>query len=230
MKKLFNILLLFFPWRLRRLVLVKFYHYQIHPSAWIGFSYIYPDKLIMRKGAYIGHLNVAIHLHCIEMEEDASISQWNWITGYPLNEHRFFAEFENRMPKLYMGKDSAITKRHLVDCTDMVEIGAYTSIAGYSTQILTHSTSLQKNDQSCSSIKIGHHCFVGTRSIILPGSVLPNHSILGAGAVLKKQYEEEYMLYGGVPARPIKRMDENLSFFHRTYRPKGHVPKSGTPR
>ena len=220
MKKIINFLVVLFPWKVRRFILIRFYHYQIHPTARIGLSYIYPKHLIMEEGAYIGHLNVAIHLELILMEKDCTISQKNWITGFPLDNKTNFQDFPNRKPYLIMKKDSAITKQHLVDCTDTVTIGELTSVGGYGTQILSHSTSLQMNKQSCAPITIGHHCFVGTRSIILPGSILPNHSVLGAGAVLKKQFTEEYALYGGVPAKFIKKMDETYAFFSRTYRPK----------
>ena len=62
MKKILNIIIIFLPWAIRRRLLNIFYHYKIHPKAKIGLSYIYPKHLIMEEGAYIGHLNVAIHL------------------------------------------------------------------------------------------------------------------------------------------------------------------------
>lgn len=220
MKKLLSFFVLFFPWKLKRFLLINIWKYEIHPKAKIGLSYIYPEHLIMEEGAYIGHLNVAIHLELIHMGKNCTISQKNWITGFPMADKSNFQDFPNRKPYLIMGKDSAITKQHLIDCTDTVTIGELTSIGGYGIQILSHSTSLQHNKQSCAPITIGHHCFVGTRSIILPGSILPNQAVLGAGAVLKKQFTESFSLYGGVPAKFIKKMDENYAFFHRTYRPK----------
>ena len=220
MKYFLNFLIVLMPWKLKRWFLIHFYHYEIHPTARIGLSYIYPKHLIMEEGAAIGHLNVAIHLELIHMCKYCTISQKNWITGFPLRDKSNFQDFPARKPYLIMEKDSAITKQHLIDCTDTVIIGELTSIGGYGTQILSHSTSLKNNRQACAPIKIGHHCFVGTRSIILPGSVLPNHSVLGDGAMLKKQFGEEYALYGGVPAKFIKKMDESYAFFSRTYRPK----------
>ncbi|MFI3302529.1 MAG: acyltransferase [Rikenellaceae bacterium] len=220
MKKIINILVVLLPWFIKRRVLNYFYKYDIHPSARIGLSYIFPDKLKMESGSRIGHLNVAIHLHYIEMGEDATISQQNWITGFPIDGKGFFEEYPNRTPQLLMGKDSAITKRHLVDCTDSVSIGEYTSIGGYASQILSHSTSLEHNRQGCAPIHIGHHCFVGTRSVILPGSALPSQSVLGAGALLNKRFTESFVLYGGVPAKKIDTMRRDLIFFHREYRPK----------
>lgn len=215
-----KLLLCILPWKLRRFLLIKIFGYEIDPKAKIGLSYIYPDKLVMKRGAYIGHLNVAIHLHAIVMDENSCIVQQNWITGFPLKDQTYFAAYTNRSPELFMGKEAAISKKHLIDCTDKVSIGAYTSIGGYNTQILTHSTSLEKNDQSCAPIIIGHHCFIGTRSIILPGSVLPNQSVLGAGALLQKKFTEPFSLYGGVPAKFIKKVNENYLFFYRTFRPK----------
>ena len=220
MKKLINLLIIFLPWKIRRYILNKFYNYRIHPTAHIGFSYIYPEKLIMGEGATIGHLNVAIHLELIQMDKNCTISQKNWITGFPLKNKSHFQEFPDRKPYLIMKEDSAITKQHLIDCTDTVTIGEFTSIGGYGTQILSHSTSLKLNKQGCEPITIGHHCFVGTRCIILPGSVLPSQSVLGAGAVLKKKFTESFALYGGVPAKFIQMMDETYEFFHRDYRPK----------
>lgn len=220
MKIIIKILIIFLPWIIRRYILNKFYHYQIHPTAHIGLSYIYPKQLIMGEGARIGHLNVAIHLEKIQMDKNCSISQKNWITGFPLKDKSNFQDFPNRKPYLIMKEDSSITKQHHIDCTDMVIVGEFTTIAGYGTQILSHSFSLEKNSQACAPIQIGHHCWVGTRSIILPGSVLPPQSVLGAGAVLQRKYTESFVLYGGVPAKYIKKMDETYEFFHRTYRPK----------
>ena len=207
MKIIIKILIIFLPWTIRRYILNKFYHYKIHPTARIGLSYIYPKQLIMGEAARIGHLNVAIHLEKIQMDKNCSISQKNWITGFPLKDKSNFQDFPNRKPYLIMKEDSSITKQHHIDCTDMVIVGMFTTIAGYGTQILSHSFSLEKNSQACAPIQIGHHCWVGTRSIILPGSVLPPQSVLGAGAVLQRKYTESFVLYGGVPAKYIQKMD-----------------------
>lgn len=218
MKKIINILIIFLPWKIRRCILNKFYHYKIHPSAHIGLSYIYPEHLIMGEGARIGHLNVAIHLELIQMDKNSSISQKNWITGFPLKDKTHFQDYPNRKPFLIMKEDSAITKQHLIDCTDIVTVGEFSIIAGYGSQIMTHSMSLKTNKQGCAPITIGHRCFVGTRSIILPGSELPSQSVLGAGAVLNRKYTESFSLYGGVSAKFIKKIDETYEFFNRTVR------------
>lgn len=216
----FKCLIVLFPWFIKRALLVLFFKYELDPQAYIGFSFIYPKSLIMRKNAEIGSFNVAVNLEKITMNEDTSISRNNWITGYPLNKHNHFQEQKDRKPYLIMGKGSAITKNHMIDCTDLIEIGEYTSVAGYGTQILTHSTSLEHNKQRCAPIRIGARSFVGTRSILLPGVRLPDSSVLGAGAVLTKEFNETFSMYGGVPAKFIKTMEPDLMFLNRSFRPK----------
>ncbi|RGV12646.1 hypothetical protein DWW27_05430 [Phocaeicola vulgatus] len=103
MKKLLSFFVLFFPWKLKRFLLINIWKYEIHPKAKIGLSYIYPEHLIMEEGAYIGHLNVAIHLELIHMGKNCTISQKNWITGFPMADKSNFQDFPNRKPYLPVG-------------------------------------------------------------------------------------------------------------------------------
>ena len=75
MKKTFAIIIIIFPWKLRRFILIKIWKYKIHPTAKIGFSYIYPVYLEMGPKSKIGHFNVAIHLEKLIIGENSSISR-----------------------------------------------------------------------------------------------------------------------------------------------------------
>lgn len=57
-------------------------------------------------------------------------------------------------------------------------------------------------------IKIGNDCFVGIRSIILPGVTLGNRTIVGAGSVVTKSFPEGNVVIAGNPARAICTFDE----------------------
>lgn len=81
MKKLINLLIVLLPWKLRRIILVKCYHYEIDPTAKIGLSYIYPQYLEMKENCLIGHFNVGIHLDKIIIGSYSHIGRSNWITG-----------------------------------------------------------------------------------------------------------------------------------------------------
>lgn len=51
--------------------------------------------------------------------------------------------------------------------------------------------------------------------MILGGSVLPDHSILGALSLLNKAHSETWSLYAGQPARRIKPIEANAAYFSR---------------
>lgn len=52
-------------------------------------------------------------------------------------------------------------------------------------------------------VVIGNDIWIGTRSIILPGITIGNHSIIGAGAVVTKDVPE-WAIIGGNPAKIIR--------------------------
>ena len=70
------------PFFLKRLVLIKFYHYKIHKSSKIGFSYIFPLSLEMKEGSSIGHFSVAINLEKLVLGVNTKVGKFNWITGH----------------------------------------------------------------------------------------------------------------------------------------------------
>lgn len=216
MRKILSIIVMFLPWKLKRFFLTRFWGYEIAPSAYIGWSYIFPGHLVMKQKASIGHFNVAIHLDYLEMGENATISRSNWITGMSTKvKTRFFSHQNDRHAELVMGRDAAITKQHHIDCTDRIMIGDYSTIAGYRSQFLSHSIDLYEGRQDSKPITIGRYCFVATSVIILGGAVLPDYCVLAAGGVLKKQYKEQWCLYGGVPAKKIKDIGHNAKYFNR---------------
>lgn len=212
--KLFTCL---FPWFIRRRLLSKFFGYNIHPSAKIGWSWVFPDQLIMAENSSIGHFNVAIHLDSIELKANSKIGRGNWITGFSTKkDSKHFKHQKDRVSQLFLGENSAITKNHHLDCTNVISIGKFSTIAGYGSQFLTHSIDVYENRQSSESIFIGDYTFVSTNVVVLGGAFLPSFSILGAKAMLNKTFNEEWMLYGGVPAKPVKNIDKTAKYFTRT--------------
>ncbi len=216
MRLFINILIQFLPWSCKRFLLVRLYGYQIHPKARIGFSYIFPKHLVMEEGANIGHFNVAIHLDKLVMGRNTTIVRSNWITGFPTGtSSKHFAHQKDRKSELIIGNESAITKNHHIDCTNRIVIGDYVTMAGYRSQLLTHSIDVYEGRQSSNPISIGDYSFVSTGVILLGGCKLPAYSVLAAGSVLTKNFHDEYVLYGGVPAKPIKELPHDAAYFIR---------------
>ena len=209
MKKLFLALSVLLPWALRRWLLCRLFKFDIHPTARIGLSFVYPQRLKMEAHSRIGHLTVCKNLGLIHLGEHS-------ITGFPPGPSRHFAHQPERRPELLVGAHSAITHRHLIDCTATVTLGPFTTFAGFQSQILTHSIDLAASRQSSAPVTIGAYCFVGTNCVLLGGAALPDRSVLGAKSLLNKAFTEPCQLYGGVPARPVQPIPEaETAYFHR---------------
>ena len=208
---------LLLPWGLRRWWLARFFGYEIHPMARIGRSWVMPGRLVMEAGTRIGSGTVCKGLELVEMEEGAHLGNLNWITGLPTGGGRYFLHQPERRPELRMGRHSSVTNRHLIDCTGAVSIGAFATLAGFQSQILTHSIDLAAGRQASAPVGIGEYCFVGTNCVLLGGSVLPERSVLGAKSLLNKAWTEGGMLYGGVPAKVVRKLPvEEMAYFRRS--------------
>lgn len=55
-------------------------------------------------------------------------------------------------------------------------------------------------------VLIGKDCWIGMNCVILPGVVLGDKTIVGAGAVVTKSFSEGNCIIGGNPARVIKEL------------------------
>jgi acetyltransferase-like isoleucine patch superfamily enzyme len=211
-----RLLIVLLPWKLRRLALNSWLKYNIDKTAYIGFAWIFPRYLSMAPGARIDHFSVALHLDEIVLGENTRIGRSNWITGFPAGTaSRHFQHQTNRTSSLKIGRESAITKKHHLDCTNSLEIGDFTTVAGYNSQLLTHSISLEDNRQDSKPIHIGNYCFIGTNVVILGGSSLPDYSVLGAKSLLNARFNTSHFLYAGVPAKAIKPLPRDLNYFNR---------------
>jgi acetyltransferase-like isoleucine patch superfamily enzyme len=204
------------PWEMRRSFLEKQFGFKIHPTCRIGFSWIAPSRLIMDEGARIDHLTVCKNIDLLHIKEHSSIGRGNWITGFPLGPSRHFAHQPDRQPQLILGEHSAITHRHLIDCTNSVTIGKFTTVAGFQSQIITHWIDIEQSRQTSAPVRVGDYCFVGTNSVLLGGSALPDFCVLGAKSLLNKPFTETHQLYGGVPSQPIQKLSPDYKYFQRT--------------
>jgi serine acetyltransferase len=211
-----KIITFFLPWSLRRRVLNRWFGFEIHPKARIGWAWVFPGKLIMAAGAHIDHFTVAIHLDRIEMGARSKIGRGNWITGLSAKTKSVHFQHQcERRAELQIGESANITKNHHIDCTNLIVLGRFATIAGYNSQFLTHSLDLAENRQDSAPINIGEYAFVGTNVVVLGGAALPSYSVLGAKSLLNKTYTEEWKLYGGIPAKILLEIPKNSKYFTR---------------
>jgi len=216
MKTFLGFFSLLLPWSLRRAFLEKQFGYSIHPSSHIGFAWIFPRKLVMEEGSRIGHLTLCKNIDLLHLGAHVIVGQLNWITGFPSGPSRHFGHQPDRRPELIIEQHAGISSRHFIDCTASVRIGAFATIGGFRSQLLTHTIDFNAGRQTAEPIEIGEYSFTGTNSVILGGSVLPHHSVLGAQSLLNKKWDEPYRLYAGVPAKPVKELSPEMEYFRRS--------------
>lgn len=216
MRLVLRLLSLCLPFRARRAFLQAQFGYQIHPDCRLGLCWVFPTRLVMEAGSSIGHLTVCKSIDLLHLKAHASIGRGNWITGFPIGPSAHFAGEPDRRPELVVEEHAAITHRHLIDCTNSVVIGRFTTMAGFQSQVLTHSIDLEHNRQRSAPVRIGQYCFIGTNSVLLPGSGLPDFSVLGAKSLLNQSFTDSHQLYAGVPARPVKNLPSEYQYFRRS--------------
>ena len=189
--------------------------YDIHKTSMIGFSIVAAKKVRIEARTKIGHFTVVRNLALLEMAEASSIGNFNTISGAPLEQNVFFRTETDRRPQLILHPHATVTHSHLIDCCNSVIVGAFATVAGWRTQILTHSIDIASNHQRSAPVSIGAYSFVGTSCILLMGATLPDRSILAAGSVLSRAQTEQCSLYAGVPATKVKDLDPNSAYFSR---------------
>jgi acetyltransferase-like isoleucine patch superfamily enzyme len=202
------------PASLRRLIATRILGWDVHPSAYIGRSLIVVRHVTMGPDSGIGPFNVIRHLDELILERGASIATRNRIEAHPLAAV-VFAHMKNRRATLALGPFAKITDAHEIDCSDAVTLGKHATIAGFRTQVLTHSLDLVRDRQTTGPVELGDRCAVMSGCILLSGTRVPARSIVSAGSVVTTKLTKELTFYRGNPAVEIRTLPETLKYFHR---------------
>jgi acetyltransferase-like isoleucine patch superfamily enzyme len=203
------------PWFLRRLLLGALCRAKFGKGARVGFSYIDTQLLELGAGASVGSLNVIRHVREVRLGDGASLGNLNSASGLsPLTGVDEKGGY--RSGRLLIGDGGAITNRHYLDLHADIEVGRMALVAGVRSTLFTHSIDLASNRQATAPIHVGDYTFVGTNSVLLPGTHVADKCTVAAGAVVTGRLEEPGCLYGGVPAKKLRAMPEGAAFFSRT--------------
>lgn len=118
--------------------------------------------------------------------------------------------------RLVIGRGSSVQEHCIL--LGNIEIGAYCLFAPrvfassgshsfHGGRNLPPWTMIRLQDYVCphegKTIKIGSDCWIGINSVFLPGCLLPQGSVVGAGSVLKGFYSKSYSIIAGVPGRQV---------------------------
>ena len=212
-----QILLFFVPWPLRRWALNTLFGFSLDANSRIGFSILLADEVVLAKGASLGHFNYIGRLDKLEMHEEAIIGNFNWITGLSRKLNSlFFRKNPGRRSELLMKRASMVAHQHYIDCSDRVEFGMYSGLAGVRSQLITHGIEPLSCRQTCTPIIVGDYTMVGTGSLITKGVKIPSYCLVSAGSVVGHVKPESYSLIAGNPAVHVRNVPETAKFFSRT--------------
>ena len=145
-------------------------------------------------------------LHAIELGKDVTIGAYSYILVYS---RATFSDFPGR---LIMGDRSAIGFGANVRAAGgTIRIGAGSAVAQNCVLIAANHAvrpgeprfhvPWEKSDRN--GIEIGSNVWVGASCVILPGAVIGNDAVIGAGSVVRGTVPPGE-LWAGVPARKIK--------------------------
>ena len=144
---------------------------------------------------------------------------------YKFNSKKYKEKYPKFLKKMGIGiSDTYYATKHgfiaptvVFDANDysLITIGDATTISS-DVVFLTHDYSISKGlkliDADLSGrflkpISVGSNCFIGMRSILLPGTTLGNNVIVGAGAIVKGTFPDNVVI-GGNPAKIICSTEE----------------------
>lgn len=88
-----------------------------------------------------------------------------------------------------------------------IEIGDYTQIAPNVVIVSANHDVYDSRKHIEAKVTIGKYCWLGAGCKIMPGVILGDFTIVGAGAVVTKSFPEGHCIIGGVPANKIKDLE-----------------------
>ena len=124
-------------------------------------------------------------------------------------------------PHIVIGDNVCINQNFHCTCAKSVLIGDGTSItANCGVFDIVHpyedvQTNPRETEIKAYPVKIGRDCLIGMNSVILPGTELGVHCVVGANSVLSG-YFPDYSVIVGAPAKVVKRYDFTTQSWRKT--------------
>lgn len=185
---------------------------RIGKGCYIGCSVIDAKKLELGDFVHIGHFNILWRLNELKLDSGSRLTMFNWITGA-------------REGSFHLGRNSGITRFHFLEASADIAVGSNTIIAGRNSHFFTHGISPTNLDDR-RPIRIGNWCYIGSGARFVPGTSIADGTFVGMGAVVTKQFREEYVLIAGNPGVIKKRLSPEDAYFNRASLRHSHHPSS----
>lgn len=90
-----------------------------------------------------------------------------------------------------------------------IYIGDYTQIASNVAIVSANHDLYDTRKHNPEIVQIGKYCWIGTGAAIMPGVILGDFTVVGAGAIVTKSFPEGYCVIAGNPAKKIKELEKD---------------------
>lgn len=123
-------------------------------------------------------------------------------------------------PKIVIGNDVTINQNFHCTCAEEIVIGNGTSItANVGIFDIIHpyediTINPRKQEIKTKKVHIGENCLIGMNSVILPGTQLGKHTIVGACSVVSGTFPD-YVVIAGSPAKIIKQYNTSNGIWEK---------------
>jgi acetyltransferase-like isoleucine patch superfamily enzyme len=173
--------------------------HEVHPTAVVRPCLLLRvGEVVLGPGACLGYGNVVRGVRRLVLGSHAVVGQWNWLTACPA--FPLAAPDDAHRGALVIGDHSAITSRHYVDASGGVALGAFTTLAGARSTVISHGIDVATNVQTPYPITIGDHCLIGSNTSLVPGCSVPDRCLVAMGSVIVGRLDLPGHLYAGSPA------------------------------
>lgn len=105
---------------------------------------------------------------------------------------------------LGVGSHPGLAPGCYVQAIGQVQIGSYTMFGPNVGLISANHSIRDLREWKPGKLEIGSYCWIGMNAVILPGVVLGDFTIVGAGSVVTQPFPEGYCVLRGNPAQPVR--------------------------
>ena len=122
---------------------------------------------------------------------EGKLTKYNWLVQYKINLKLGY--------KTDIGAFTYINAKNGVTIEDFVQIGAHCSIYSFSTI-----------DKKEGKVVLKKNCKIGAHSIIMPGVIIGENSIIGACSFVNKNIPKDTLAFG-IPVKIIRKLSKKDS-------------------
>ncbi len=125
------------------------------------------------------------------------------------------------IPHIILGDNVSIQQNLYLTCATSVQIGHDTAIAAFVTitdidhPYVDPALPIERQDITTSPVKIGADCKIYNGVVILKGTVIGDHCVVGANSVVSGTFPS-FSVIVGAPARVVKRYDADSGCWRKT--------------